>query len=199
MKRINTIVFLTAVALAAFIAAGCAEQRKIIIKPPEEEMSDIQIMISQIGLKDWRGPLSEMKEKITDQLGRTQYGLKNGNIDSLHGAEIIAKASAVVDDIDKLTESYSGKHPHSAGGETQGGYGEDNGYSTSGNTNGEESMRYRNGKHRGNPVNSDLSDCAKDVTELKDMIDTYYKTLTARAQTTTATAQTESTTTANTR
>jgi hypothetical protein len=215
MKKFLSIGFLTAVALAVFIAAGCAEQRKIIIKPSGEEISDIQTIINQIGLKDWRGPLSDMKEKITDQLGRTQNGLKNGDITNVHGAEIIAKVQDIVQKIDGMTGSYAGKHPHSAGGENEGGYGEDNGYSAGGNSTGGDngngnsgSGAYGGGRHRhggrgGNPVNSDLSDRTKDIADLKDMVDAYYTTSTARALTTTAQAATaeagNTTTTANTR
>lgn len=201
MKKITSICcFLTAVALAAFIAAGCAEQRKIIVKAPGDEISDIQAMINSIALKDWRGPLEGMKVKITDQLSRTQNGLKNGDITNVHGAEIIAKAQDLEDSIDSMASTYSGRHQHSAGGENQGGYGEDNGYSGS-NDNGSEENGYgggsgngggyggghsHHGGHHGNPVNSDMSDRAKDLEGLKDMVDADYTTSTAQAVTITA-------------
>lgn len=99
--------------LAAFMAASCASQ-KIIVKPPEDEISDIQVMINQLGLKEWRGHLADAKEKIIDQLTRTQYGLKAGNITAEQGAGIIVKAQEAIDKTDDMATSFA-SHSHGSG------------------------------------------------------------------------------------
>ncbi len=202
------------VLLAAFLAAGCAS-RKIIVKPAGDEISDIQVMLNQLGLKGWRGPLSDMKEKITDQLERVQYGLRNDKMTNVQAAEVISKAQDVINKIDDMAGSSAGKHPHSAGGESQGGYGEDNGESSGngagygnggyGSGNGGGGGHHHHGGLSGNTDNPDLNDRINDVSDLKEMVDSFYAASTAAAVTPTAsdavttTASTGTTTTAKTR
>jgi hypothetical protein len=213
----NSIKIVVNVLLAAFLAAGCASQ-KIVVKPAGDEISDIQVMLNQLGLKGWRGPLSDMKEKITDQLERVQYGLRNDKMTNVQAAQVIAKAQDVISKIDDMAGSSTGKHPHSAGGENQGGYGEDNGESSggsgSGNSGGNGNGGYGSGSggghhhhggSSGNTGNADLNDRINDVSDLKELVDSFYAASTATAVTptaseaVTATASAGTTTTANTK
>ncbi len=152
------------------ITAGCATQRKVIVKSTDEEISDLELMMRDVGDKDWNSRMNRMKEGITDQLKRTVYGMETGKITSAEGAEIIAKAQDVIDKMDDIAKnagSNSGEHRGGHRGSGGGGFG-GGGWGGSGGMgvqNDNSGTSDDSGQHHGQP---------KDFLELKDMIDNYF-------------------------
>jgi len=127
-------------------------------------------MISDVSEKNWNSHMERMKEGIIDQLKRTEYGMKTGQITNTEGAEIIAKAQDVIDKMDDFAKnagSYSGGHMGGHRGSGGGGFG------GTGRHNADEGTSDDSEQRHGQP---------KDFLELKDMIDNYYSnTVTASA------------------
>jgi hypothetical protein len=158
--------------LTLAIVSECATERKAVVKSTGEEISDIEAMITDVDDKNWNSHMERMREGIIDQLKRTEYGMKIGQITNTEGAEIIAKAQDVIDKMDDFAKNVgnnSGGHKGSGGGFGGGGWG---GGGT-GRHNADDGTSDDSGQRHGQP---------KDFLELKDMIDNYYSnTVTAAA------------------
>jgi hypothetical protein len=139
--------------------------KKIIVKSSGEEISELELMISDVGDKVWNGRMARMKEVITDQLKRAEYGMKNGKITGAQGAEIISKAQDVIDKVDDMAKNAGGR---SGGGHRGGGGFGGGGFGGGGG--------HRHHDDSGTSDDSDQHGQPNDFLELKHLIDGYYST-----------------------
>jgi hypothetical protein len=160
------------------LAAGCATQRKVIIKETGVEVLEVKQMLANVYDRDWNGPLARLKENMTDQLKRTETGLENGKITNVEAADIISKADEVMAKIDEMAKTvgqYSGQRGAGGGNPAGGGMGGGHGHHHGGGGAGASG----NGESHGQP---------EEFMQLKTMIDDYYSnTVTASAESLTST------------
>jgi hypothetical protein len=164
--------------LVLSLAAGCAQQRKVVVKETGVEILEVKQMLADVYDRDWNGPLARMKENMTDQLKRTETGMENGKITNAEAADIISKADEVtakIDEMSKTVSQYAGQRGSGGGGNHSGG-GMGGGH---GHHHGGGAGASNNGESHGQP---------EDFLQLKTMIDDYYSnTVTASAESLTAT------------
>jgi hypothetical protein len=153
--------------MIAALIAGCAAQKKIVVKSAGEEIAMLGQMTTGVSNRDWNGPMIRLKEVIIDQLERAQAGMKTRRITEPQGAEIISKAAEVIEKADDMAQN-STAHAKGQGGSHKGGGG---------------GMGMGGGRHHHDDLSSGSSEGdndsgshgqLKEFVELKDMITGYY-------------------------
>ncbi len=164
---INKTLILTSI--ITILMAGCAAQKKIVVKSSGEEIAMLGQMTTDVSNRDWNGPMIRLKEVIIDQLERAQTGMKTRRITEPQGAEIISKAADVIEKADDMAQN-STTHTKGQGGGHKGG-------------GGGMGMGGGGGRHHHDDSGSGSSDSdndsgsrgqLKEFVELKDMITGYY-------------------------
>jgi hypothetical protein len=154
------------------VAANCVTDKKIIVKSAGEEIHELEIMIADVADRDWNGHMERMKEGITDQLKRAEYGMETGKITDAEGADIIYRAEDVINKADEMARNI-GTHSGGGGGGHRGGGG--------GGFGGGHGRRHDDSDTSGSDDSSSQGR-PNEFLELKHMIDNYFtNTVTASA------------------
>jgi hypothetical protein len=66
-----------------------------VIKPAQDELTDLRAMTLELNNRHWYGRLAVMKTNILNQVKRIIYGLENSKINSRQAAEATAQAKLV--------------------------------------------------------------------------------------------------------